>query len=99
MSYGRQSDVDVMTLQAIRLWAGMLLQIKAVGPTAQYAALVIIADRIDELFKNQRNIPLASGGVLACYRDGQVAYEDPKLINGAAWSHLGGLYRIDLQGS
>ena len=98
-SYGKQSDVDVMTLQAIRLWSSILLQIKAVGPNAKYAALVVIADRIDALFKNQRSISLASGGILACYREQEIAYPDPKLINGAAWSHLGGLYRIDLQGS
>ncbi len=93
-----QSGTDVLTLQAVRLWSSLLLQLKAVGPTASYAALVVIADRIDALFKDRRSVGLSgSGGVLSCYRDGALSYSE--LINGAAWGHLGGLYRIDLQGS
>ena len=97
--YNRQAGQDVMTLQAIRLWSSILMQIKAIGPAANYAALVVIADRIDALFKDRRNVGFSRGGVLACYREQEIAYEEPKLINGSAWSHLGGLYRIDLQGS
>jgi len=82
----------------VRLWASLLLQLKAVGPASTYGALVVIADRIDSLFKDRRSVGLASGGgVLSCYRDGALSYSE--LINGAAWGHLGGLYRIDLQGS
>jgi|SRR6185312_6106270 len=97
--YNRQGGNDVTNLQAIRLWSSILMQIKAVGPNANYAALVVIADRIDALFKDRRNVGFSSGGILACYREQEVAYPEPKLINGAAWSHLGGLYRIDLMAS
>jgi len=97
VSYGRQSGSDVTTVNQIRLFVHILLQIKAVGPIANYAALVVIADRIDALFKDKRNIGLASGGILACYRDSELAYDDPP-VNGAAWANLGGLYHIELQG-
>ncbi len=66
--YGRQADSDVDTVNKVRLWASMLVQIKAVGPVAQWAALVIIANRIDALFKSVR-----SAGILlprATNRDG-----------------------------
>lgn len=96
--YAKQSDIDVSTANAIRLWASMLMQIKAVGPTAQWAAMVIIANRIDALFKDVRDVGLVgSAGVLNSHREQQIAMGDP-LIAGVAWTNLGGLYRINLQG-
>jgi hypothetical protein len=95
--YTQQSGVDKLTLNAVRLWSSMKMQIKAVGPASQYAALVTIADRIDALFGSVRNVTLASGGVLDCYREQSIAYEE--LVNGQQWSHLGGIYCIDLQKS
>jgi hypothetical protein len=41
-------------------------------------------------------VPLSSGGVLACWREQSLAYSE--LVNGQPWSHLGGLYHIELQG-
>ncbi len=98
VSYGLQSNSDVLTVNASRLWANLLVQIKMVGLTSNYAALVMGADRIDVLFGRLGPVGLpGGGGVLSCYRDGALSYSE--LINGAAWGHLGGLYRIDLQGS
>jgi len=97
--YARQSDRDVATLAGVRLWANMLMQIKMVGTIATYAALVAGANRIDELFKDKRNVGLPGGvGVLSSTREQQIAYDDP-LVGGVRWTNLGGLYRIDLQGS
>lgn len=93
--YIQQSNVDTLTLNARRLFTRGLFQIKAVGPTANYAALVTIADRIDALFKSVSSVALSSGGILECYREQSLAYDE--LVNGQAWSHLGGLYNIDLQ--
>ena len=97
--YTMQASSDVMTLQAIRLWASMLVQIKAIGRTGtgDYAAMVTIVGRIDALFGNVRNVGLVQGGILACYRDGQIAL-DEEVAPGVLWSQLGGLYRIELQG-
>ncbi len=99
-SYAQQANSDVLTMNKVRLWASMLLQIKAVGSVKNYDALVIIADRIDALFKSVRPTALpGGGGVLECYRDGSIALDDPRPINGVQWTSLGGLYRIDLQGT
>jgi hypothetical protein len=91
---------DTLTMNAIRLFVRGLYQIKMVGPSSKYADLVTGTDRIDALFKSRSSVALSpSGGILACYREQVLAYPDPNLINGQAWSHLGGLYNIDLQAS
>ncbi len=96
----QQVATDVLTVNGIRLFVSILLQIKMLGPSGiggNYAALVIGADRIDALFKSVRSVGLGgTGGVLCCYREQSLAYSE--LINGQPWSHLGGLYHIELQG-
>jgi len=92
----QQSSSDVMTVNAVRLFTDLLLQIKIIGPATNFAAIVAGADRIDALFKSVREFGLSSGGVLCCYREQIVSYSE--IINGAAWHHLGGLYHISLQG-
>jgi hypothetical protein len=97
--YGRQAGSDVITLNAVRLWTDILVQIKMVGPVTSYAAMVTGAQRIDALFGSLRNIVLQDGSfLLSCYRTQEVAYPEPAPINGRAWSNLGGLYRFSLQG-
>src|SRR6266581_630009 len=89
-----------LTVNAIRLFVHILLQIRAVGPSGQggnFGVLETIANRIDALFKDRLNIPLSSGGVLACYRESELEY--PELVNAQPWENLGGLYHIELQGS
>ena len=97
VSFTQQSNSDVLTLNAVRLWDNILMQIKAVGPTSGYATLITIADRIDTLFGSVRYVALSVGGVLSCYRES--AYALDQEVNGQQWSYLGGLYRIALQGS
>jgi hypothetical protein len=97
----RQAGKDVNTVNGIRIKVHILMQIKAVGPSGQggnYTALEIIANRIDALFKDQRNIGLpAGGGILACYREDELAYGED--VNAQPWSNLGGLYHIEIQGA
>jgi hypothetical protein len=99
MSYGRQTGSDRLTMNAIRIRTGILMQIKMVGPSGNYDALEVGADRIDALFKDRRNVTIPGGAVLACYRESEVAYDDPQPVNGVQYSHLGGLYWIELRGS
>ena len=93
----QQVATDVLTMNAVRLFVDILLQIKMIGPATNYAALVAGADRIDALFKSVRDVGLGgTSGVLSCNREQIISYSE--LINGAAWHHLGGLYHIRLQG-
>lgn len=96
--YTQQAGSDVLTLNAVRLWSSILMQIVAIGQTSNYASLIVIANRIDALFGRAGPIGLSQGGVLSCYREQTIALDEP-LVNGQAWSRLGGLYRIALQGS
>lgn len=96
VAFNRQAGSDVLTMQAVRLYSSLLLQIKAIGPASNYDALETIAGRIDALFGDRRNVALPTGGgVLGSYREQPVDYDEP--VNGQAWSHLGGLYRIELK--
>src|SRR5258708_15752524 len=95
----QQSATDMLTVNAVRLFVHILLQIKVLGPSGpggNYGALVTIADRIDALFKSVRSVGLPSGGVRACYRDQSGAHSE--LINDQPWSPPVGLYHLELQG-
>jgi Protein of unknown function (DUF3168) len=99
--FGRQGGTDVMTVNGVRLFVHILLQIKAVGPSGpggSFAVLETIANRIDALFKDRRNITLSGGGLLACYREQELEYPDPDVLTGQPWAHLGGVYHLELQG-
>ncbi len=93
----QQASPDALTMQGVRLFARLLLQIKGISPASQFATLVTVANRLDALFKDKRNVALSLGGVLSCYRESSLAYDE--VSNGVHISHLGGLYHIDLQGS
>jgi len=97
-SFGRSSGSDVLTVNVVRLFTHIILQIKGVGPVANYAAIVTIAQRIDALFGRADHVTLSTGGVLACWREQEIAYDEP-LVNGVQWSNLGGLYHVELQNS
>jgi len=99
VSFGQQAGSDVLTATAVRLWARLIMQIVAIGPNSNYVALVTIANRLDALFGRVGPVALSPGVMLSCNRDIPIALEEPKLINGAAWSRLGGLFTIQLQGS
>ena len=95
----QQAGTDMLTVNAVRLFTHIVMQIKALGPSGpggSFATLVAIADRIDALFKSVRDTPLSSGGVLCCYREQSIAYSE--LVNEQPWMHFGGLYHIQLQG-
>jgi hypothetical protein len=97
--YGRLSGSDVLTMNATRVFTHILMQIKCVGPASNYDTLIIIANRIDALFKKVDTQMLSSGVMLGCYREQELAYPEPALVNGQDWSNLGGLFHIQLQGS
>lgn len=97
--YLQQVMTDTNTIDARRLMARGLFQIKAVGLSSDYAHLVTMADRIDTLFKSQSSVALSpSGGILESYRQQSLSY-DAIGYNGQQESHLGGLYSIDVQAS
>jgi hypothetical protein len=93
----QQAATDMLTVNAVRMFTHILLQLKGIGPATNFGALITIADRIDALFKSVREVGLGgTSAVVCCYREQIISYSE--LINGATWHHLGGLYHIQLQG-
>jgi hypothetical protein len=93
----QQATTDVNTINAFRVFSSILLLIKAVSKSSDFDNIVIATNRIDALFKDQKNIALSPGYMLSSYREQEIAYEE--LVSGVQESHLGGLYRILLQGA
>jgi hypothetical protein len=93
----QQAESDTKTMQAVQVFARILLQIKGVGDSSSFDDIEIVADRIEALFGDQRNVPLSPGWVLNSHRETIVSYEE--FSSGVQKSHLGGLYRVTLQGA
>jgi len=91
----QQAAPDVNTLFAVRVFTNLLLQIKAVGVSSNYADIITAANRIDSLFQNKRNISLSPGYMLSSWRESEISYDE--VVSGVQYSHLGGLYHIQLQ--
>lgn len=93
-----QSGLDVVTMNAVRLMADVLLQVKAVGPATETATIANAATRIDQLIGQPPNAGTTQDGlgyVLASYRQSPLIVDE--LVNGDVWSNIGGLYRIEIE--
>lgn len=97
VSIGQQSNTDVNTINAVRIFSSILLLIKAVSKSSDWDNIVIANNRIDALFQGQKNIALSPGYMLSSYREQEVSYEE--VSAGIQYSHLGGLYRVLIQGA
>jgi hypothetical protein len=91
--FSMQSEVDSLTATAVRILARPLFQVKAVGPANQRAAIRNAANRIDTLLA--RTSGTTTNAIIeACWRDG--AINIPEVVDGALWTSLGGLYRLEI---
>jgi len=87
-----QSGADVLTANAFRLMASLVYQIQVVGPASNTEALVQAANRIDELLK--RRTGTNNGSRITCFRESSLSYDE--LVEGEMWTHIGGLYRLQI---
>lgn len=94
--YAFQGGADVSVVGGVRIFNSGLYQVKAVGRTESLASLQVIANRLDTLL--QRASGSVTGGIiLACVRTQPLAYAE--VSNQYQYRHLGGLYRIQVQGA
>jgi len=89
------SGMDVLTANGNRVYANQVWQLKAVGPASAYAALITLAVRLEALFGNTRQASTSNVRVSAAVREQEINYAE--IVNGAVWSHIGGLYRLETQ--
>jgi len=93
--FGLQSGGnDTLTMNAVRLLANPLYQIKAVGPASNMQAILDAASELDNLLKRTSGT-IVGGYVGACYREQPLSVDE--LVNGEVWSNVGGMYRLQIQ--
>lgn len=91
-----QSGFDVCNAYATRLLTNATYQIKAVGEAGNPQAVVDANAALDALFGDRKNVGIPGGLIVSCYRTSPLQYKelDP---TGAEWSHIGGLYDLQIQ--
>jgi hypothetical protein len=90
------SGTTTQTASAVRIWLDSVYQVKAVGQGDSIASLKAVADRIDTLLDRAHGA-VTGGTIVACTLEGEIAYEE--VVAGVAYQHLGGRYRLLIQGS
>lgn len=95
IQFNFQGGSDVGAVGAIRIMLTGLWQIKAIVQADSFAPAKPIADRIDTLLHGAAGA-VADGVILGCVREQPIAYVE--VDNGLQYRHLGGLYRVYVQG-
>ncbi len=95
--YSRQAGHDVAGVGSARIMASEVYQVKVIGRAAAvlFNAIKAIADRIDSLLQGASG-SVVDGQILSCVREQVVSYVENS--GSDVYSHLGGLYRIQVQG-
>lgn len=94
-----QSGIDVITTNARRLMVNALYQCKAVGLLGDPQSVTDLASQIDTVLggdQGLKNISIANGYILSCYRESPLLLPDIDK-SGVQFMHSGGLYRIQIQ--
>ena len=89
-----QSAVDTLTATAVRMLTRLILQVQVVGKASDGAAVRSAFARADALLQPNGQPLRLQVGTLCLYRTGAVSYDE--VISGAIWTHLGGLYRVEV---
>lgn len=95
--YSRQAGHDVMGVGTARIMVSEVYQVKVIGrgSAAGFGAIEAVADRIDTLLQGASG-SVVDGQILSCVREREVSYAENS--GSDIYSHLGGLYRIQVQG-
>lgn len=90
-------QLDSRAIGDVRLASRLVLAIKTIGQGADFIAIQPIAARIDELIEAGSGSTV-DGVVVCCVRDMPLEYLESSDA-GIDYAHLGGLYRLTVQGS
>ncbi len=94
--YNYQGGADVMGVGPARVMNSMLYQVKVIGKSTGpvFSSIKVLADRIDTLL-HAASGTTADSRILSCVREQSISYVE---VSGSdVYSHLGGLYRIQVQ--
>jgi|SRR5690242_7007428 hypothetical protein len=93
MSYQSGQDTNTAT-GAYRILSRLIMQVQIVGLGSDGAAVRAAFARMDGVLMPIGRALLEHGGTLALYRTSTISYEES--VSGAIWTHLGGLYRVEV---
>ncbi len=95
--YSRQAGHDVAGVGSARIMASEVYQVKVIGKgsTVGFEAIRPVADRLDSLLQGASG-SVVDGQILSCVREQGISYVESS--GSGVYSHLGGLYRIQVQG-
>jgi hypothetical protein len=94
--FQQQATSDLMGVGPARIWASLLYLVKVSGQTTTFAPLRATADAIDAAL-HAASGTVVGGTVLICTRER--AFSLVEVPNGVEWRHLGGTFRLLIQGS
>lgn len=82
---------DLMTMQAHRIWAQLLMTVKVVGKEQAFSVLSPIMGRVDFLIHAKVATVAGAGELFAFYRDRPIRFSEKD--SGITYQHVGGVYR------
>ncbi len=93
--YSHQGSHDVRGVGPTRIMASMVYQVKVIGKSsaAGFGAIKAVADRLDTLLQGASG-SVVDGRVLSCVREQGISYVENS--GSDVYSHLGGLYRLQV---
>ena len=92
--FNLQSAQDTLTATAVRMLTRLIVQVQVVGMAKDSSAVRSAFARADALLQPGGQPLRLQGGTLCLYRTGAVSYDE--VVSGAQWTHLGGLYRVEV---
>lgn len=90
-----QGGADVAGVAGIRIMVSGLWQVVAYAPASASTALAAAADAIDAALQRQHGQAGTDAVTSACVREQPLALDEVR-PDGAQWSRLGGLYRLQV---
>lgn len=91
VTYQMMSSIDLMVVDAIRIWTNLVYLVKVVGESADYQTLRAVVARIDALL-HRASGTATDGTIWACVREQSIRM--PEVVSGKQFRHDGGLYRL-----
>jgi hypothetical protein len=90
-----QSGNDVLTANARRIFVNAIYQLRATGLAGNTAAIAALAAQIDTLLERPPYGYAAGGVVISAYREATIWLDED--IGSDKYTHIGGLYRLQIQ--
>lgn len=97
LTFQPQQSRDEIVFGRVRAFSEMFFEVCAAGPAKITQATASAADRIDDLLTVDQQTAISGGTLMSSYRT--QPFEADFLIEGEAWTNIGGVYLIRIKAS